>query len=87
MANTFRPKKHVKCPKCGWTGIRARLGRKCPRCRFWHPKEARPVGRCHYCEERREGQSMPFVDDRNRFVCDVCRERQENDIAQEQDPD
>lgn len=38
MANTFRPKKKVRCPNCGWEGTRARASRKCPQCQFWHPK-------------------------------------------------
>ncbi len=38
MAGTFRPKFQCKCPKCGWTGDRAREARACPKCGHWHPR-------------------------------------------------
>lgn len=37
MANTFKPKKRVKCDKCGWTGMRGITSRACPKCGFWYP--------------------------------------------------
>ena len=33
-----KPKKKVTCLKCGWTGRRGTIGKKCPRCGFWYPR-------------------------------------------------
>ncbi len=39
MGRNWRPKKKCRCPKCDWTGLRAALGKKCPKCGFWCPTE------------------------------------------------
>ena len=38
MANTWKPKHPVLCEKCGWAGMRAKVGIACPRCGHWHPQ-------------------------------------------------
>lgn len=38
MGRNWVPKYKVKCP-CGWTGMRANTGKRCPKCNFWYPKK------------------------------------------------
>jgi hypothetical protein len=46
------------------------------------PARPKPRGRCHFCG-RRTAVRLPFTDGTHKFVCRVCRERADNDAAQE----
>ena len=40
MGRNWVPKYKVKCV-CGWTGTRADIGKRCPKCGFWYPKKVK----------------------------------------------
>lgn len=45
MGRHFRPKKKVRCPNCGWEGVRVDLLKYCPKCTYWKPVEVREVNK------------------------------------------
>ena len=37
MGRNWRPKVRVLCAKCGWTGTRVAVAKKCPKCGHYRP--------------------------------------------------
>lgn len=70
MAGVWKPKKKVACDKCAWTGTRAVIHKKCPRCGHWYPRPVTaPAPACAAAEHCQNGRA------------DICRAGQRDGVV------